>query len=169
MILVVSILCIGCGQNYTEGSSPPPKPLPRPAAVRPPGHPPVESAPSLATDEPGAITGTIRLSPALSDQLPPNAYLYLIARERANGGAPYAFRRTRVPEFPNTFAMGQADVAKMLGEGIVFADIPEMYLIARIDQDGMAGTQSGDLSGSCTQNPIAAGSRDLEITIEHVH
>lgn len=167
-VLLLAYLA-GCGQNYEEGTHPSPKPLPRSTDALPSGHPHVGEAPSQVSDESGAISGTIRLSPGLHDQLPRNAYLYLIARERSDGGVPYAFRRTRVPSFPHDFSLGQADVAKMLGEGIVFAEIPEMYLIARIDKDGMAGSQPGDLSGTCNQNPIAAGARDLQITIDHVH
>ncbi len=166
-LLVPLLIFGGCGQNYEEGTHPPPKPLPRPATVSLAGHPP--GGESDTAGAPGAISGTIRLAPGLAGRLPRNAYLYLIARERADGGPPYAFRRTRVPAFPHTFTMGQADVAKMLGEGIVFADIPEMYLIARVDQDGMAGTQSGDLEGTCVQNPIAAGTHDLEIIIDRVY
>ena len=168
-VLLLSFYLVGCGQNYEEGTHPSPKPLPRSTTALPTGHPPVDATPPGTSDEPGSISGTIRLLPGLQDQLPQNAYLYLIARERADGGAPYAFRRTRVPEFPHDFSLGQANVARMLGEGIVFTEIPEMYLIARIDKDGMASSQPGDLSGACTQNPIAAGANNLQITIDHVH
>ena len=53
--------------------------------------------------------------------MPKNAYLYLIARERADGGPPYLLKRIRVPSFPYSFTMGQADVGKMFGDGIVLA------------------------------------------------
>ena len=162
-------LLLGCGQNYEEGAHPAPKPLPRSASSLPAGHPPVEDTQYEFADEPGAITGTVRLSPDVGDRVPRGAYLYLIASERADGGAPYAFRKTKVPSFPHTFSLGQAHVARMLGDGIVFAEIPEMYLIARIDGDGMAGARPGDLSGACVQNPIAAGARNLEITIDHIN
>lgn len=119
--------------------------------------------------EEGAITGTVRLSPEFATRVPRGAVLYLIARERADGGVPYAFKRIPVPAFPFSFTMGQADVARMFGDGIVFAEIPEMYLIARIDQDGMASAQPGDLEGACLQNPVAAGDRDLEILIDRAY
>lgn len=162
-VLVFLFFLGSCGQNYEEGSHPPPKPMPRSTQI-PQGRPPITKAP-----EAGSIAGLLRLAPELERRVPRNAYLYLIARERPDGGPPYAFRRTRVPSFPHAFTMGQADVAKMLGEGIVFAEIPEMYLIARIDQDGMAGTQVGDLEGTCLQNPIEAGAQSLEIVIDRTY
>lgn len=161
-------LVFGCGQHYEEGSHPPPKPLPR--SVLPSGHPSVGEAASRQVGlEPGSISGTVRLSPDFTTRIPPNAYLYLIARERADGGPPYLLKRIRVPGFPYSFTMGQSDVGKMFGDGIVLAEIPEMYLIARIDQDGMAMPQPGDLEGTCRQNPIAGGAQDLEIVIDRAY
>jgi hypothetical protein len=158
----------GCGQHYEEGSHPPPKPLPRSnVPLRKPGiFVPVESA---SPDEPGAISGVIRLEPKLTNKVPRSAVLYLIARERVDGGVPYLLKKVPLPSFPYAFTMGQADVGRMFGEGIVLAEIPEMYLIARIDQDGMAMPQPGDLEGTCLQNPIAGGAKDLEVVIDRTY
>ncbi len=172
MILRLMICClffVGCGQHYEEGTHPPPKPLP--AGGLPAGHPPVQkpAAESPKRTGEGAISGTIKLSPSFASRVPQSAYLYLIARERADGGPPYALKRIRVPSFPYEFSMDQNDVGQMFGDGIVFAEIPEMYLIARIDQDGMAMAQPGDLEGTCLQNPIAAGAQNLEIVIDRAY
>ncbi len=166
--VVLAVLAYSCGQHYEDGSHPPPKPLPR--AALPSDHPTMgETASTQISSEPGSISGTIRLSPELTTRMPKNAYLYLIARERADGGPPYLLKRIRVPSFPYSFTMGQADVGKMFGDGIVLAEIPEMYLIARIDQDGMAMPQPGDLEGTCLQNPIAGGAQGLEILIDRAY
>jgi cytochrome c-type biogenesis protein CcmH len=101
--------------------------------------------------------------------VPGYAYLYLIARERADGGPPYLLKKIPVPAFPYAFTMDQSDVGQMFGAGIVLAEIPEMYLIARIDQDGMAMPQPGDLEGECLQNPIAGGAQNLEIVIDRAY
>lgn len=162
--ILILLLAAACGQHYEEGSHPPPKPLPQNtvAAQRPAGA-------SSASTEAGAISGVVRLSPELTTRVPQNAYLYLIARERADGGPPYALKRIPLPSFPYTFTMTQADVGRMFGDGIVLAEIPEMYLIARIDQDGMAMAQAGDLEGTCLQNPIAGGDTGLEIIIDRAY
>ena len=166
--ILLAVILFGCGQHYEEGSHPPPKPLPHNSF--PAGHPNVGATKRSSDEqEKGAISGTVRLKPEFQSRVPRNAFLYLIARERADGGPPYALKRIRVPEFPYTFTMGQADVGQMFGDGIVFADIPEMYLIARIDQDGMAMAQAGDLEGTCLQNPIAAGATNLEIVIDRAY
>ena len=168
MIGTVLAVVVACGQHYEEGSHPPPKLLPQSnlQAISSPGP---GSAGKTTPTEVGAISGTIRLSPEFSTRVPPNAYLYMIARERADGGPPYLLKKIRLPQFPYSFSMGQADVGRMFGDGIVLADIPEMYLIARIDQDGMAMPQPGDLEGTCLQNPIAGGSRNLEILIDRAY
>jgi len=171
-VWAVLVVVLGCGQHYEEGSHPAPKPFP--ASGLPAGHskmsPSAEQASAeTAPDEAGAISGTIRLSSEFKTRVPGNAYLYLIARERADGGPPYALKRVPLPQFPYSFTMGQADVGQMFGDGIVMAEIPEMYLIARIDQDGMAMAQPGDLEGTCLQNPIAGGARNLEIVINRAY
>lgn len=161
------LLLSGCGQHYEEGSHPAPKPLPR--STMPAGHPTTAGAPqSEKPADDGAISGVIRLSPDLASRVPRNAYLYMIARERADGGPPYLLKKIPVPRFPYTFTMDQSNVGQMFGDGIVLADIPEMYLIARIDQDGMAMAQPGDLEGTCLQNPIAGGAQNLEILIDRL-
>ena len=166
--VVLILLVASCGQHYEEGSHPPPKALPR--SVLPAGHPPVgETTSRQVGPEPGSISGTVRLSPEFTTHIPANAYLYLIARERADGGPPYLLKRIRVPGFPYSFTMGQSDVGKMFGDGIILAEIPEMYLIARIDQDGMAMPQPGDLEGTCLQNPIAGWAQNLEIVIDRAY
>ena len=38
-----------------------------------------------------------------------------------------------------------------------------------VQQDGMAMAQPGDLEGTCLQNPIAGGARNLEIVIDRAY
>jgi hypothetical protein len=168
-VLMLTVLLVACGQHYEEGSHPSAKPLPR--STMPAGHP-TTSGGGQRAEKPageGAISGTIRLSPDFASRVPRGAYLYMIARERADGGPPYLLKKISVPTFPYVFTMDQSNVGQMFGDGIVLADIPEMYLIARIDQDGMAMPQSGDLEGTCLQNPIAGGAQNLEIVIDRAY
>lgn len=172
----VLLACAACSQHYEEGSSPPPKQ--RQSAGLPAGHPPVAEsqapaggAPLQQTDDlpPGTITGTINISPDVSSHVPARAVLFLIAGERADGGPPYAVKRMQVPTFPYDFTLGQKDIIPMFGDGLVFADIPEMFISARIDQDGRVGAmEPGDLEGVLAE-PIAAGRQDIEILIDTLH
>ena len=169
VLISLGLIITGCGQHYEEGSHPPPKPLPRKSL--PQGHP-ADKLPKYQKTKVtngGAISGIIRLSASFSSKVPRQAYLYLIARVRADGGPPYLLKKIPVPAFPYAFTMDQSNVGQMFGTGIVLAEIPEMYLIARIDQDGMAMPQPGDLEGTCLQNPIAGGAQNLEIVIDRAY
>lgn len=160
------VLC-ACDQHYREGAHPPPKPR---KPTLPEGHPPVAASrgPSDAPDG-KTVRGTIRIKPELQSQIPGRAYLYIIARERPDGGPPYALKRMRMPTFPYEYTLTQSDVARMFGDGIVLAEIPEMYIVAKIDRDGFVGMQPGDMEGACVKNPIAAGEQQADILIERVH
>ena len=157
----------GCSQHYEEGTHPPPRPPQE--ALLPKGHPPAGESERAKGSPAGAVGGTIRIAPELAGRIPANATLYIVARERADGGPPYALKRLRVPRFPFRYTLTQADVGQMFGEGIVLAEIPEMYLVAKIDQDGFVGAQPGDMEGSCPQNPVAAGETGGDILIDRVH
>ena len=168
--LAVLVVC-SCGQHYKESSDPPPKRPPKTSL--PAGHPKVGEV--KATAKPGAdagktVKGIVRLSPDLHGKLPPNAYLFILARERPGGGPPYAFKMMRAPTFPYKFTLTQSDISQMFGEGIVLEEIPEMYLVAKIDQDGRVGpVQPGDMEGACPDNPIVAGPDEREIIIDRIH
>lgn len=160
---------LGCHQHYEEGAHPPPIP---PAAASPHGERPVTpvGGDKAEAEAAGTIHGTIHIAPDLADRIPPNAYLFVMARERFDGGHPYAVKRLPVPAFPFHYTLGQADVMPMMGKGTAFADIQEMHLLARIDQDGQAGTpQPGDLEGVCAANPVAPGSTGCDIVIDRSH
>ena len=168
--LLMAVL-LGCGQHYEAGSHPPPKPPPQvvlPQEGSPDGSEdaPAEKPPKAAE----AVSGTVRIAPELAAKIPKNAYLFIIAREEPDGGAPYAFKRLRVPQFPFQYVLSQADVMGMVGEGAVFADIPEMYLVAKIDRDGRVGAaQPGDMEGTCSRNPVKVGQSGRDILIDRVH
>ena len=163
-ILVAVCLMTACSQNYEAGSDPAPKPPQRPAQ-RPASHP--KAAPDAGVS--GALTGTIRIAPDLADRVPQNAYLYVMAREDPEGGIPFALKRIRIPGFPYTYSLSQADVMSMGDEAVILAGVKELYLIARIDQDGLAGVDPGDLEGACSVNPVSGAGKNLDILIDTVH
>ena len=173
-VLVSALLALGlhgCSQHYEEGTHPPPRP---PASARLPAEHPPLSAPKVTPEkrrqsESGSVSGRIRVSAALQGRIPKGAYLFILARERSQGGPPpYAVKRIRVPRFPYEYSLGQSDVLPMAGEGIVFEEIPEMYLIAKIDQDGRVGLEPGDMEGECLDNPVAAGQHGRDILIDRL-
>ena len=107
------------------------------------------------------VSGTIYIDPALADQMPEGASLFLIARsEGAQRGMPLAVKKLKEIKLPYSFALGQADV--ML-PGAVF-DGP-VTIFARLDKDGDAAPASGDIDGSAVTN---AGEEQVEIVLNHV-
>jgi cytochrome c-type biogenesis protein CcmH len=153
-----------CSQNYEAGSHPPPKPPQRPRSV-PADHPQVKPAARTA----GGLSGTIRIAPELAGKIPTKAYLYVMAREDPDGGIPFALKRIPVPQFPYSYSLSQADVMGMGEEGVVLADVAKLYIVARIDQDGLAGVSPGDMEGACEANPVSGSGQDLDILIDTVH
>jgi cytochrome c-type biogenesis protein CcmH len=163
-ILAAVGLATACSQNYEEGTNPAPKP-PQPSVQKPASHP--KAAPDIGAS--GALTGTIRIAPGLADKVPQNGYLYVMAREDPDGGIPFALKRIRIPGFPYTYSLSQADVMGMGDKAVVLAGVKELYLIARIDQDGLAGVNPGDLEGACSLNPVSGAGKNLDILIDTVH
>ena len=162
---VLLVLCLGCHQRYEEGSHPPPM---RPVPARPAG---TESA---SVDRPKSsrwtVTGTVRLSKELVDLVPSQAFLFVIAREREDGGAPIAVLRVPLPEFPYDFTLVESHAMSMLERDVAPGEAKQMYLIARVDQDGHVGPpEPGDMEGACPGNPVSAGEGGCEIVIDRRH
>lgn len=162
---LLTVWISGCGQHYEEGSHPPPKPLPAPhgggakpaAADRDPG-------------EPGAsISGVLRVSESLADRVPSGATLYIIGRQGGTTGPPHAIKRLPVPSFPYRYSLTPADAGTMMGQSPSAEALPPLYVVAKIDQDGLVGAQPGDMEGSCPGNPLAPGERAGDIVIDQIH
>lgn len=179
MLLMASGLA--CSQNFEKGDVNPPAQQARPvsphAAVAAPqkGMTPMSErtyggAQKAVTGADGkSVSGTITISAELAGRIPAGSTLFVMARERVQGGPPYAVLRLPVPAFPFQYSLSQADVLPMFGEGLQFTDIDEMYIVARIDQDGRAGQPDpGDMEGA-TRTPVKPGQKGVDIVIDKVY
>lgn len=180
------LLLVGCGQHYEEGAHPPPKPPPQ--TQLPPGHPPLDQAPAASpsmpvdhppldspppaareTDEQVVFSGELRIADHLTDRLPAQATLFIIARPAPTGGPPVMVKRLPMPAFPYVYRLTEMD-GMMPGQPVDFSDIGGLYLTARIDLDGSVGPpQPGDMEGAAAQNPVPVGSRDADIVIDRIY
>ncbi len=172
----------GCSQNFDQRDVNPPA---RPVAAKA-ANPHVVAAPQAPAKgmtpmseraygggqgEAGgkSVSGTITIAPDLAGRIPQGAILFVMARERVQGGAPYAVHRTPVPAFPYSYSLSQADVLPMFGEGLQFGDIDEMYIIVRIDRDGQVGQPDpGDMEGA-TRTAVKPGQRGVDIVIDKAY
>ena len=137
----------------------------RPAhGTLPAGHPDVSVPADLLqrASEPAsafALSGAVKLSPALKDPWPKGAHVFVIARSE-EGGPPYAVRRYDDVKPPFAFALGP--------DNLMIQGLPapaRLVVSVRVDQDGDAMTrQLGDLEGgpSAPLPPRAS----VELTID---
>jgi len=106
-----------------------------------------------------AIEGRVELAEGLAARVPPEAVLFVVARQ---GGAdrPLAVKRIASPQFPIDFAIGPDD---RLTRTIPFAG--PLQLTVLLDADGDAATREpGDLRGAFPA-PVSPGARGLTVTL----
>ena len=190
LCLIVLTCGVGCSQNFERGKadSPPRSAMaktggsgknisPRnrsPRAMTPMGQRRSEggqgSVGLAASSSEASVSGIITVSPQLADRIPSHAVIFLMARERKQGGPPpYAVQRLHIHNFPHRYSLGQPDVLPMFGEGLVFADIDEMYIVVRIDQDGLAGPpMKGDMDG-VFKDLVKPGQKDVNVVIDKLY
>ena len=114
----------------------------------------VATAPESSSS--GSITGTISLSAGVEP--PSNATLFVVARRaKEGGGPPVAALKVSQPQFPVSFSIGVQDM--MLG-----GEWPaQVWLDAKLDQDGNAMTKSaGDLATD-RQGPLGKGQTGVSL------
>jgi cytochrome c-type biogenesis protein CcmH len=117
------------------------------------------AAPVAARAEP--IRGTVRIAPDLEGEAPPGAVLFVIARTAgAQGGPPLAVKRLPAADLPVEFSVGPDEVMVPTFE---FAG--EIRLEARLDRDGTAAPQPGDLVGAAP-GTYAPGADDVTIVLD---
>jgi cytochrome c-type biogenesis protein CcmH len=99
------------------------------------------------------VTGQVLLAPELTGRVPEGAVLFLIART-SDSEPPVAVKRIPAPEFPLAFELGPDD---RMPHAMPF--VGPFQVTARVDADGKAATQVGDLQGAAqgTHSPGATG------------
>jgi cytochrome c-type biogenesis protein CcmH len=118
---------------------------------------PNRGAPAARSER--TITGTITVAPALRAAAPPNAVLYIIARQ--GDGPPLAVKRIPNPTFPLSFGLSEEDrmVGRRQFEG-------EVMVVARLKRDGVAGPPGpGDIEGR-SRTPVKVGERSVAIVLD---
>jgi hypothetical protein len=109
------------------------------------------------------ISGTIQLDSQLERYTQPSDIIFLIAKP-AQGGPPLAVKKLTGRQYPYSFHITEADL--MIPQKI--PNVP-LNITVRVDKDGDAMTkESGDLFGSCPQNPIPLIAQDVLVLISEV-
>jgi cytochrome c-type biogenesis protein CcmH len=116
--------------------------------------------PAVGAPREGALTGTVRVAPAIASRTSPTDILYLIARNRTTN-AVVAVRRDEGVSFPHAFELSSADA---MVAGQPFAG--PFDITARLSKSGDALPAKGDLEG--TAAGVAEGARNVAVVIEKV-
>ncbi len=121
--------------------------------------------PSGAQVQGGAISGTISLDPSVKEKMPKAPLLLISASNSPDPKKPSIIVK-RIPGavFPYEYTLTEEDITLV---GSTFAG--PLFITARIALDGNGGAAGGSvLEGSHARNPVAVGSRKVDITISHL-
>ncbi len=136
---------------------------PAPAARAPsaPGTPaPAPAAPAM----PGtAITGTVKLAPAIAAKASPNDVVFVFARAAEGPKMPLAILRLQVKDLPASFTL---DDSMAMTPTMKVSSFPEVVAGARISKSGSAAPATGDLEG--LSKPLKPGTTGISIVIDSV-
>jgi cytochrome c-type biogenesis protein CcmH len=121
--------------------------------------------PAPAASASQEITGKISIDPKLKSNVDSQAALFIIARPAAAAkGPPLAVRKIDRPVFPLSYSLGPENV---MMQGIPFTG--SVSITVRLDKDGNPTTrQPGDLTGDYKKNPVAVGSKNIDIVLDQV-
>lgn len=129
------------------------------AAATPSG---TAAPPAAATAGP-AVTGAVKLSPALAAKVSPEDVVFIFARPAEGSRMPLAILRHQVKDLPVSFrlddGMAMSPAAKM-------SLFPKLIISARISKSGQAVPATGDFTGESA--PVANDARDVVVEIKDI-
>ncbi len=114
-------------------------------------------------DAASAVSGMVRLAPALASRVGPGDTLFVFARAAQGPRMPLAILRLKASELPVRFTL---DDQLAMSPDLRLSRFPEVVVSARISRSGEALPQSGDLVGQ--SSPVKLGARGIELTINQV-
>ncbi len=107
-----------------------------------------------------AVTGTVKLAPALAAKVRPDDVLYIFARAPEGSRMPLAIVRVKASELPKQFRLD--DTQAMTGERTL-SSMPQVRIEARVSKSGDVRPAPGDLRGESAL--VAPGATNVEIVI----
>jgi cytochrome c-type biogenesis protein CcmH len=126
-----------------------------------------EARATLAAGKPGslsaAITGTVRLSPALVAKVKASDTLFIYAQAVSGTKMPLAITRMTGEKFPAEFSL---DDSMAMSPQNRLSSYAEVRVVARISSSGNAAPQSGDLEGA--SSAVKVGANGVELVIDKV-
>jgi cytochrome c-type biogenesis protein CcmH len=110
---------------------------------------PTQPAPQLTQSGP-VVSVDISLVPAITESLPADATVFIIARDPAQPSPPIAVTRRKLSELPAVVTLGDSE-AMIPGRNL--SDFAEFEIIARVSVSGQPIAQSGDWFAAAIVKP----------------
>jgi cytochrome c-type biogenesis protein CcmH len=120
------------------------------------------SSPDTASAHPG-VRGTVRLAPALRQQVRPGDTVFVFARAAEGPAMPLAVLRARAADLPLQFALNDS---MAMARGLTVSAHPRVVVTARVSKSGSAKPAPGDLQGA--SGPVANNASGVAVTIDSV-
>ena len=126
---------------------------------------PKQSKAGSPPDKIQQISGTISIDPKLKSKPEAQAVLFIIVHSgNSTAGAPLAVKKIDRPVFPLSYSLGPESVM-MSGASLS----GKVAVTARLDKDGNPMTKEpGNLAGEYKKNPVAGGSKNVDIVLDRV-
>jgi cytochrome c-type biogenesis protein CcmH len=139
----------------------------RPAAAGATVAPAAAAAPAVTASVPAmpgtAISGTVRLAPALAAKAAPDDVVYVFARAAEGPKMPLAILRLTVKDLPASFSL---DDSMAMTPAMKISAFPDVVAGARISKSGSAAPSAGDLDG--LSKPLKPGTTGVAVVIDSV-
>jgi cytochrome c-type biogenesis protein CcmH len=122
---------------------------------------PKARAGTKAAPAPAAVSGTIRLAPAIAAKAAPGDTVFIFARAVSGPRVPLAVARKRVSDLPAAFRL---DDSMAMSPAAKLSDHPRVVVGARVSKSGKPVAQPGDLEGLSA--PVDARARGVTVVID---
>ena len=119
-----------------------------------------QPAPARAAAAPAAVSGIVRLAPALAARVAPSDTVFVFARAVEGPRIPLAVTRKQVRELPAAFTL---DDTMAMGAGMKLSDHNRVIVGARISKSGTPMPQPGDFEGLSA--PVTVGATGIVLVI----
>lgn len=126
---------------------------------------PVKAPPAparAAVSAPGAVSGTVRLAPALAARVAPGDTVFVFARAVDGPRAPLAVTRRQARELPAAFTL---DDSMAMAPGMNLSAHTRVVVGARISKSGKPAPQPGDFEGLSA--PVEVGATGVVVVISN--
>ena len=118
-----------------------------------------ENPPAPSSGAAPSLSGRVALDPAFKD-IPPQAVIFVVAKDPKGGGPPIAAKRFSALELPLAFQLGEAD-AMVPGRGL--SAFAEVLVSARLSRSGDALPKAGDIESKAVL--VRVGSGDIQLRL----